>query len=232
MEDDRRQHNYNDNDEYDNDNDTRGISILNGTIVMDKSVKADIFVHHIDATIKCKSRRSELFEVSNLKEHAWIAPFRNKVYGTIQRISKRHAIKYMPESSPSPSASSSPSSSSPTNTIHSQSFEKEYAQSIHYENIKEAEHVLNLYKGKQYAHTYAKNVYALNDNGNGEENYFLWLCHYMKLPREVSSLIYQFGTCKPPPVFIFEENDLLLKFEWFEDDSEQFTTYLVARLSQ
>jgi hypothetical protein len=116
----------------------------------------------------------------------------DEAFGNIQRVAKRQAVRYMPEG---------------RNTID---YQRQYAQSIQFENETEAQSILDSY-------------------ACGNEP-LLWLSNHMQFPEQVSPLIRGFATCKPLPIFFFEEDDLWLKFDW--DPShivDDFGTTLVAR---
>ena len=67
--------------------------------------------------------------------------------------------------------------------------QRNYMESIPYENVEEAQKCLDQY----------------------HRNSFLWLCNHMNLPEEVSMIIRQFATSIPPPVLLFEADDLYLE---------------------
>jgi hypothetical protein len=163
---------------------------LTGSVAIDKSVKNAIWNHHYDSKITCESGSSD-FEVTNMDELE-NKSCEDEVFGTIQRVAKRRAVRYMPEAH---------------NPCDHQ---REYAQSIQFENETEAQSILDSYAC-----------------GNQP---LLWLSNHMQLPEQVSSLVRGFATCKPLPIFFFEEDDLWLKFEWYESHhGDDFGTYLVAR---
>jgi hypothetical protein len=118
--------------------------------------------------------------------------YADKVSGTIQRAANRQAVRYMPEGQ------------------DAIDYQREYVQSIQFENETEAQSILDAY--------------------TCENEPLLWLSNHMQLPEQVSSLVMGFATCKPPPIFFFEEDDLWLKFDWNPSYiGDDFGTALFAR---
>jgi hypothetical protein len=173
------------------DDEATGPGKITGTIAVDKSVKNSMYMHRFDSKITCESSSSCSFQVSNMDELENIA-FEHDVTGTIQRVAKRQAVRYMPEGE------------------DALDHQREYAQSIQFENATQAQSILDSYPC-------------------GNEP-LLWLTNHMKFPVEVSRLVGGFATRKPPPIFFFEEDDLWLTFEWHEGHhGDGFGTNLVAR---
>jgi hypothetical protein len=98
---------------------------LTGSIAMDKSVKNDMFQHHCDSKIACESSSfgSLSFQITNMAELKNI--YEDEVSGTIQRVAKRRAVRYMPEGQ------------------DAIDYQREHAQSIQFENETEAQSILD-----------------------------------------------------------------------------------------
>jgi hypothetical protein len=189
---------YGDGEEYHQNRVTKGsldfamdeaTGALMGSVAIDKSVKNDIWSHHYDCKITCESGSSH-FQVTNMDELENICA--DEVSGTIERVAKRRAVRYMPEG------------------LDAIDYQREYAQSIQFENETEAQSIL--------------------DNYACENEPLLWLSNHMQFPEQVSPLVRGFATCKPLPIFFFEEDDLWLKFDWDPSHhGDDFGTTLVAR---
>jgi hypothetical protein len=98
---------------------------LTGSIAIDKSVKNDMFQHRHDSKITCQNgERGYLsFQVTNMDELENICE--DEVSGTIQRVAKRRAVRYMPEGQ------------------YTIDYQREYGQSIQFENETEAQSILD-----------------------------------------------------------------------------------------
>jgi hypothetical protein len=92
---------------------------LTGSVAIDKSVKNDIRMHYYVSKIKCESGSSLSFQVTNMDELENICE--DEVSGTIQRVAKRQAVRYMSEGE------------------DAIAYQREYAQSIQFENTTEAQ---------------------------------------------------------------------------------------------
>lgn len=172
---------------------------LKGFVSIDISVRKDLFPHHVDLELKVletnQHGRSGLsFKITNHQSlrHDWQIDRGEEdgIFGEINILEQRLAVRYMPEE------------------VEELEYPIEYAQSIQFENIHEAEALLHNYEiGERY----------------------LWLENHLNLPDEVSRLIRKFTSQKPQPVLLFEEDDIHLNFLWDEDHREFFGTCLVAR---
>jgi hypothetical protein len=175
---------------------------VTGSIAVDKSVKNDIYLHLYDLKITCESGSASSFQVTNTDVLENIRA--DKLSGTIQRVAKRQAVRYMPEGEDYAEGEDYDEGEDVAIT-----YRQEYRQSIQFENETEAQSILDSYPcGKEP---------------------LLCLSNHMQFPVEVSRLVTGFATSKPSPIFFFEEDDLFLTFEWDPSYHHSFATVLVAR---
>lgn len=172
---------------------------IKGLVSIDMSVRKDLFPHHVDLELKVLDKnqhgRSGLsFEITNHESlrHDWQINRveEDGIIGEINILEHRLAIRYMPE------------------RVEELDYPMEYAQSIQFDNVQEAETLLHNYEiGERY----------------------LWLENHLNLPSEVSRVIRKFTSQIPQPVLLFEQDDIHLDLVWDDSCGEYFGTCLVAR---
>ena len=172
---------------------------LKGFVSIDMSVRKDLFPHHVDLELKVmetnQNGRSGLsFEITNHESlrHDWQINRGEEdgIFGEMNILEQRLAIRYMPE------------------RVEELDYPMEYAQSIQFDNVQEAETLLHNYEiGERY----------------------LWLENHLNLPSEVSRVIRKFTSQIPQPVLLFEQDDIHLDFVWDDSPGEYIGTCLVAR---
>lgn len=170
-------------------------SVLKAVLSVDKSVRVGLSKYHyedIEMNIykdsysdDVKSHQNDdriilsLTDLNSLEEDEQREM--HAIGGDIQLISKRQAVRYMPETE---------SRDALDYTYH---IRKKYAKSIEFQSNEEAEKLLQIYT-------------------EGER--IMWLENHFDVPEKITKIIHTYLSEKPPPVFFFEENDILLSIEW------------------
>lgn len=181
---------------------------LHGSLSVNKELRSDMPYHMGDEV-----RIGPDFMVSNIEEIITLDDV-SDVSVSIERVAKRHAVKYMPEGDGLPKMKPQKRKRGkkyiPYTTDDEDdqpNFLRDYYDSIQFETTEEAQIILDRYNQAP-----------------------LWMTNHLKLPSSLLLLIQEFvGRYKPIPVLFFEKGDLFVEIQWFEHICEGYSSTFVAR---